>query len=187
MKNFLKVGQSDMGQLRLALKTRPFLWNRHDYRTSFDGTPFAGMDDIILRYSKPEKHEGNVDPMALVNDTDLVCYPAWGELPEAHGVVFDLMRRHSAVALGRVIVARLPMGGTIKAHADNYGDYAMRSTGVRFHVCVQGLPGCLFHCGGETVQMKSDEVWWFNHREVHAAENNSADERIHLLVDIETG
>jgi hypothetical protein len=26
-------------------------------------------------------------------------------------------------------------------------------------------------------------VWWFQHREVHSVENNSADDRIHLLVD----
>ena len=187
MRNFLQVGNTDMGPLRLALKTRPYLWNQYEYRTSFDGTPFAGMDDILLRYSAPEKHESTLDPRALVNDTDLQFYPAWTQLTEAHGLVFDLMRRHKGVHLGRVIIARLSPGGTIKAHADNYGDYAQRKGGMRFHVCVYALPGVLFHCGGETIMAKTDEVWWFNHREVHAAENNSADERIHMMVDIETG
>lgn len=185
MKNFLQAGNADMGPLRLALKAKHHLWNQYKYRTTFDGTPFEGMDDIVMRYSRPEKYEGVVDPKALVNDTDLVLYPAWSELPEAHDVIFNLMRRHKAVSLGRVLIDRLPPGGVIKAHADNYGKYALRTDGMRFHVCVFGQPGVLFHCGDETIMAKTDEVWWFDHKQVHAVENNSADERIHLLVDIE--
>jgi hypothetical protein len=54
---------------------------------------------------------------------------------------------------------------------------------MRFHVVLQGLPGSLYHCGDEVVQMRTGTVWWFQHREVHSVENNSADDRIHLLVD----
>lgn len=186
MRNFLKVGTIDTCPLLMQLQTQPQLWNRHSYRTTFDGTPFRGMDDILLRYSKFEKFENNDDPKALIDDRDLVLYPAWHSLNEAHEVIFNLMRRYKGITLGRVIVARLPMGGRIKPHADNYGVYAT-SGGMRFHVVVQGLPGCLFHCGDETIQAQTGEVWWFNHQEMHSAENNSADERIHLLVDVLTG
>ena len=185
MRNFLDVGKADMGPLRLALKQKAHLWDQHPYRTRFEGTPFEGMNDIVLRYSRPEKLQTN-DPMALVNDTDLVTYPAWHELPEAHPVIFDLMRRHKGIALGRVIIARLPVGHRIQPHADNYGDYAMRPEGLRFHACVYALPGCAFACGEDQIQMTTDQVYWFNHREVHAAFNSSADERIHLLIDLET-
>jgi hypothetical protein len=171
----------------MALVRQPDLWDRYTYRTSFTGTPFAGMNDILLRYSAPEKHEACSDPMALVNDTNLVFYPAWHELPEVRPVVFNLMRRFEGVSLGRVIVARLPPGGTIAPHADDYGSYAARDDGMRFHVAVQGLPGCLFHCGDETVTMLTGAVYWFNHRATHSVENNSADERIHLLIDIQRG
>lgn len=187
MKNFMLAGSADMGPLRLALQTHPQLWDRHTYRTTFEGTPFGGMNDILLRYSKPELHEGVRDGQALVNDTDLVQYPAWGALPEAHEVIFNLMRRFKAISLGRVIIARLPAGGRILPHADNYGAYATQENGLRFHVCVQGLPGCLFHCGDETIQAQNDQCWWFQHREMHSAENNSADDRLHLLVDMMTG
>lgn len=186
MKNFLPICQADMMPLRLALQRKPELWDQHVYRTTFEGTPFRGMSDILLRYSAPEKWAGNRDPDALVDDLALVQYPAWAQLPEVHETVFNLMRRFNAISLGRVIIARLPVGGQIKPHADNYGAYALQD-GLRLHVCVQGLPGCLFMCGDETVQMSTDTVWWFNHREVHAAENRSADDRIHLLVDLNTG
>lgn len=187
MRNFMNVGQFDPEPLRMALQTRPQLWNEHRYRTSFEGTPFKGMDDILLRYSMPEKHEGVKDANALVNDTMLVNYPAWGELPQAHEVIFNLMRRYKAIMLGRVIIARLPMAGTIKPHADNYGSYAARDDGLRFHAVVQAAPGCLFHCGDETIQTRTGEVWWFDHKQVHSAENNSADDRIHLLIDMQVG
>ena len=188
MKNFLQVGDGvDVLPIMLALNRRPDLWDRHTYRTSFTGTPFAGMNDILLRYSAPEKHEHNADPLALVNDTALVMYPAWHELPEVRPVIFNLMRRFEGVSLGRVIIARLPPGGTIAPHADDYGDYAQRDDGMRFHVAVQGLPGCLFHCGEETVTMATGSAWWFNHKATHSVENHSIDDRLHLLVDIQTG
>lgn len=145
------------------------------------------MNDILLRYSMPEKHKGVTDPNALVNDTMLVNYPAWGAFPEAHELIFNLMRKYRAIQLGRVVIARLPVGGVIKPHADNYGAYAARNDGLRFHAVVKAAPGCLFHCGGETIQTRSDEVWWFNHRFEHSAENQSADDRIHLLIDMQVG
>jgi len=186
MKHFLHVGAIDPTPLMLALTRNPGLWDRHLYRTTFEGTPFRGMNDVLLRYSRPEKHHGIADPMALIDDTDLVFYPAWSELPDVHDVVFNLMRRFRAIRLDRVIIARLPAGGVIQPHADDYGAYAMRDDVMRFHVSLQGLPGCLFHCGGETIQMLTGGVWWFQHRQVHAVENNSADERIHLLIDVVT-
>lgn len=187
MKFFLACGTFDPEPLRMALQMRPYLWNRNPYRTTFEGTPFNGMDDILLRYGRPEKHEGLVDPMACVDDLDLVNYDAWHALPEVHDLCFNLMRRYRGVSLGRVIIARLPMGGVIKPHADDYGAYAMRDNAMRFHAVVQAMPGCLFHCGGETIQARTGEVWWFQHRATHSAENQSADDRIHLLIDMETG
>lgn len=185
MKNFLPICSVDMLPLRLALQRRPELWDQHPYRTEFHGTPFRGMSDILLRYSRPEKLETR-DAQAMVDDLDLVQYPAWAALPECHETVFNLMRRFNAIALGRVIIARLPPGGQILPHADDYGSYAMQDA-LRLHVCVQGLPGCMFTCGGEVVQMQTDSVWWFNHHAMHSAENRSADDRIHLLVDLQTG
>jgi hypothetical protein len=186
VKNFQLIGTADMMPLRVALARRADLWDRDVYRTTFTGSPFRGMSDILLRYSKPEKWQGTREPQALIDDTDLVQYPAWGELPEVHDTIFNLMRRFNAIALGRVIIARLPMGGKILPHADDYGAYAMQD-GLRLHVVVHALPGCVFACGDEQVQMQTDSVWWFNHREMHSAQNNSADDRIHLLVDLNTG
>jgi hypothetical protein len=187
VRNFAKVGEFEMMPLQLALQTQPDLWDAHPYRTGFEGTPFRGMSDILLRYSREDLHEGTRDPDACINSTDLVNYKAWARLPQCHDLVFNLMRNFHGMVLGRVIIARLPPGGVILPHADNYGDYALQEGGKRFHACIQAQPGCLFHCGEETVQLRTGEVYWFRHTETHAAENHSADDRIHLLIDMQTG
>jgi hypothetical protein len=184
MRNFQLIATNiDVIPLMMALQTRPQLWNQHNFRTTYTGTPHRDVDDILLRFSAPEK---TVDPDHLADvleDVGPVFYPAWQELPQVRPLVFDLMRRVEAVSLGRVIITRLRPGGRIAPHADTEGDYVARDDGMRFHVVLQGLPGSLYHCGDETVAMLSGTAWWFQHREVHSVENASADDRIHLLVD----
>jgi hypothetical protein len=184
MRNFQIVATNvDVIPLVMALHTHPQLWNRHNFRTTYTGTPHRDVDDILLRFSAFQK---TADPDHLedvLEDLDPVFYPAWKELPQAHPIVFDLMRRVEAHTLGRVIITRLRPGGRICPHADTDGAYVARDDGMRFHVVLQGLPGSLYHCGDEVVCMRSSEVWWFNHREVHSVENNSSEDRLHLLVD----
>lgn len=184
MRNFqLIAGNVDVVPLVMALHAQPRLWNRDTFRTTYTGTPHGEADDILLRFSSPDK---TADPDHLISvqeDADPIFYQAWRELPQVRPIVFDLMRRIEAVSLGRVIITRLRPGGRIQPHVDVDGAYVAREDGVRFHVVLQGLPGSLYHCGDETVCMRSGEVWWFQHREAHSVENNSADERLHLLVD----
>jgi len=101
-------------------------------------------------------------------------------------IVLGLMTRVHAYELGRVIVSRLPPGGRILRHADRDGEYVQASDRARYHVVLQGLPGSLYTCGDETVCMQDGEIWWFNAHEEHEVINNSADDRIHLLVDVRT-
>ena len=187
MRNFELVARDiDVLPLIVALRARPSLWNAHDFRTTYTGTPHRDVDDVLLRFSAPPK---TADPGRLgdvLEDMEPVAYPAWRELPQVRPIVFDLMRRVEALSLGRVIITRLRPGGRIAPHADVDGEYCTREDGMRFHVVLQGLPGSLYHCGDETISMLTGTAWWFQHREVHAVENNSADDRVHLLVDVRT-
>jgi hypothetical protein len=181
MRNFMQVGSCDVLPLAVALQMRPQLWNQHTFRTRRPGSAMTEVDDILLRYTAPERLDDND------NDTDPVTYPAWQELPQVRPIVFDLMRRMEAISLGRVIISRLKPGGRIAAHADVGNAYVEQPDVMRLHVAIQGLPGSLYHCGDETTQMLTGSVWWFQHREVHHIENNSADDRIHLMVDLVRG
>ena len=183
MKHFLKLAQVDPMPVMQAIAARPQLWGAHRWRTEYEGTPHRDVSDIWLRYSDPEKTADAKQTRAVQNDDRPVFYPAWDALPQVRPIVFGLMRQVEAIELGRVLITRLPPGGRIAAHSDATGAYTDQP-GRRYHVVLQGLPGSLFRCGDETVNMRTGEVWLFDHMAEHEVANNSTDDRIHLLVDL---
>jgi hypothetical protein len=50
------------------------------------------------------------DPSGVINDVQVIPYPAWQLLPQLRPIIFDLMRRVEAVQLGRVLITRLAPG-----------------------------------------------------------------------------
>lgn len=85
--------------------------------------------------------------------------------------------------LGRCIINKIKSGGVIYPHCDGE-EHA--SYWDRFHIVLSSSAGCNFRCGDETVHMNQGEVWWFNNKIEHEVVNNSADDRIHLVIDIRT-
>ena len=158
----------------------PGLWNANDLRSKFPGSPHKKVDDIWLRFNRIQ---GVSSVEAVANDHESVNYPAFFELSEARVLIFDLARLVNAERIGRVMVTRLAPGQCIDLHVDG-GAHA--SYYERYHVVLQGLPGSMFHCGGETVQMRTGEVWWFQNQLEHSVVNNSADDRVHMVVDLRT-
>jgi hypothetical protein len=98
--------------------------------------------------------------------------------------VFDLMRRVGAYALDRLLITRLLPGRRIHPHADDVGPYVHDPERSRYIVALQGLPGATYRVGDETVTPLSGQVWWFDATTQHEASNNSADDRIYMLVDL---
>lgn len=181
MRNFLKIAEGvDVLPLLHALQTRPNLWNQNDLRTTHPQSPHTEVDDIWLRFNDLTPYLENGDTASVVDEHESICYPAWRELPQARAIVFDLLRRVEATRLGRVLITRLAPGRSIAPHEDG-GDHAAYYE--RAHVVLQGFPGSLFHCGDESVCMRSGEVWWFDNAKTHSVQNNSADDRIHLIID----
>lgn len=178
MRNFLQIaGGLDLMPTMIVLQRRPDLWNRDVLRTTFEGTPHGDVDDIWLRFNADTEA-----PLKEIGDElEMIDYPAMQELP-LRPVIFDLMRRVEGERLGRIMITRLAPGKRILPHADVLGAYAAYYQ--RYHVVMQGLPGSLFRTGDETVCMHSGDVWWFDAHKEHEVVNNSADDRIHLLVDI---
>lgn len=181
MRNFLNLASNvDVMPLLHAVQARQDLWNAETLRTSHGQSPHTQVDDIILRFNDLERWKAEADAASILDEHESVPFPGWKELPQAQHLVFDLMRRFSAVRLGRVLITRLKPGGRIEPHEDG-GSHAAYYE--RVHIVLQGLPGSLFHCGGETVCMRTGEAWWFDNSQTHSVENNSADDRIHMIVD----
>lgn len=183
MRYFARIAEGvDVTPLLHAVDRQPDLWNAHRWRTTYTGTPHQAVDDIWLRFSD-DSITSDVEKVEGVQaDVTPVFHDAWHKLPQARSIVFDLMRRVEGYELGRVLITRLPPGGTILRHADADGAYVR--SGCRYHVVLRGLPGSLYMCGDETVCMRTGEVWWFDHNSVHEVRNNSVDDRVHLLVDM---
>lgn len=184
MNNFQPIASGvNVLPLLHAIQRRPELWDAHKWRTTYAGTPHADVSDIWLRFADVSATSDTSNLAPVIQDTKPVWYPAYQELPQIRPILFDLMRRLEAYELGRVLITKLKPGGRILRHSDAVGAYTDQKDGSRYHVVLQGLPGSLFHAGDETVCMRSGEVWWFNHLAEHAVENNSQDDRIHLLID----
>lgn len=186
MKNFQRISQGLPVQAALnSVMRNNHLWNQNPVRTQMTGTAHADSSDIWLRFNDIEGLDSETpEDIARVMD-DLMCvnYPAMFLLPQVRALAMGLMPLVEGEQLGRVIVSKLPAGGVVKPHADEgrYSEYY-----DRFHVVLSSAPGCLFHCDDETVHMAAGDLWWFDNNITHEVTNNSAEDRVHLIIDIRT-
>lgn len=176
MRNFLQLAHSiDTVPVLAALAANPRLWNAHDIRTRYEQSPHNQADDILVFFNRiPE------DPADVVDDIQTFPYEAWGVLP-LKDMVLNLMRAVGGTQLGRVIISRLAPGASIAPHADQG---APADFFERYQIMLQCLPGVVFRSGNEQVQMATGQAWWFNNCETHEVINNSADDRIALIIDV---
>lgn len=188
MRNFERIGDGvDVGPLMHAITRAPGLWNENTFRTQYVGTPHLDVDDIWLRFSAPQKVQDPGETIGVVNDTGAVWYPAARQLAsDVEPIVRALTFRVKGWSLERLLITRVRAGGRILRHADAAGNYVELGDISRYHVVLQGLPGSMFLCGDEQVNMRTGEIWWFNALLEHEVINNSADDRVHLLVDLRT-
>ncbi len=178
MRWFQKIAEGiDVFPLVHAIQRQPELWDQNTLRTTYPGTPHAEVSDIWCWFND------TTNPEAVINDREVISYPAWSALPQLRPIVFNLMRAVEGVQLGRVIISRLPPGKTIAPHADGGAPATFYE---RYQIALQSLPGCLFKAGDETVQMQTGSVYWFDNQQIHSVINHSADDRISLIIDIRT-
>lgn len=196
MRNFQLLAQGlDVGGLLLALQRKDYLWNQYGVRTWHPESVHREIDDIVLRYNT---FDGRPAPIgddfleAVCSRIEVENYPAWDELPEALGLIFPLMMRTSGLHLGRVFISRLRPGAAIPPHSDRIkpaeDTYPTRKIPAiyynRYQIILQAAPGCMFASGDEQVYMRPGEAWLFRNQLIHEVVNNSADDRIVLVVDI---
>lgn len=170
MRHFFRILENVIVQPTTAsIMARPELWDANPVRTTIPNGPHSQVSDILLRF-------GAADLSTLQTEDQ----PAMAKIHEAKKIALDVMRMVQGDQLGRVMITRLPAGGRITPHADE-GPYARFYN--RYHLVLQGLPGSLFRCDDETVQMLTGELWWFNSHLEHEVMNNSKDDRIHMIID----
>jgi len=165
-----------------AVMRQPELWDQNTVRTTHQGSAHAQASDILLRYNViPENPE---DLALVIQDLENIDYPAMKVLPQVRPILYDIMRLVEGERLGRVVITRLPPGGRITPHVDGGAPATYYD---RYQVALQSGPGAVFRAGAEQVQMATGDVWWFDNTKEHEVINNSADDRLALILDIKTG
>lgn len=189
MRNFLKLADGvNVKPLVNALYRKPDLWKADDFLRKYPQGPFGDTDTVYLRFqdhvqvkSAEEEELYKQNKLAGHDLHECPWRPEVDQLPEARALIMALMTATGATRLGRCMINRLVQGGKIFRHADSpwhasYWD--------RYHIVLQSEPGNVFTCGDEQIWMRPGEIWWFQNAIEHEVANNSADDRIHLVVDL---
>jgi hypothetical protein len=192
MRNFLKIAEGlNVTPLLNALYRKQHLWKADDFLRKFPQGPFGETDTVYLRFQDHVRVE-NDEELALYQQNKLAGHdlhecpwrPEINELPEARSHIMALMQSMGATRLGRCMINRIVPGGRIFPHADSrwHAEYW-----DRYHLVIQSEPGNVFRCGDEQVWMRPGELWWFQNAVEHEVTNNSAEDRIHLVMDLRFG
>lgn len=170
LNNFRKILDGiNVAPILQQIEDHPEFWNIVDLRTGKPGTVHYDVSDIIMRYPRPKAHQYN--------------FPAFTVLSYARDVVFAIMTAVQGEYLGRVLISKLPPGATIPPHIDHIpGGIPLFFS--RYQVPLLGEPGVEFHAGDEQLYMEPGYAYWFNNQITHSVMNNSASDRISMVIDL---
>jgi hypothetical protein len=153
------------------------LWNKHNIRTTFPGTPFAETADIWLRYGD--------DPATMAGPHFPVWYPGWERLPALHDVLRQIMGLFEPYHVGGILLTRMPRGSRILPHSDA-GFWHPEFYSTKVYAILKANDKCVNHFtdseGSENAVMKTGEIWWFNNLVTHSVENNGDSSRVAMIV-----
>ncbi len=89
--------------------------------------------------------------------------------------------REMGAGLGRVALVRLKPYSKVYRHYD--GEQWLRGRN-RYHFVIKSTQGSLMTSGLETTLFKEGDLFFFDNKKMHTAENTSPDWRIHIIFDM---
>ena len=185
MQHFEHICNFDVSDLRAQLAAHPELWDQHTRRKEAPGSPHGGMSDIWVRYNDVTPYAVSGDYSRFNDEHVPVWYSAYTALPALRPILISLMARVGGEMLGGVLITRVPPGRGIAPHADKswHVDYF-----EKFYISIQGQQGAIFGCAHDGVEEAltpmTGECWLFDNHKKHWVVNDSAEDRITLIVCI---
>lgn len=159
---------------RLKVKD-PGHWNQHIWRQRSYGV-HKKTESILLRFRGDPAQETKEKP---------VDWPLLATYQDQIDLIMTTLKEHYDFTDYCAIIANLPAGESIKRHVDN-GPYFERCH--RIHFPIQTNPGVLFHCGGETINMKEGTFYEISNTNcAHGVKNRSNEDRYHYIIDLFAG
>jgi hypothetical protein len=171
----LLVSGLDVKPLLEALEAQPELWKENTLRQDYPTSCHGDTENIFLRGPK------SLTPEDYFFDLSALNYPAMYKLDDVvTPIVWPVLKKLEVTELGRMIIVKLKPHGVVGTHIDE-GDYADHFS--RFHICLQADSGSTLTAYNESKHFSPGEAWWFNHKSVHFATNDSDLPRIHIIFD----
>ena len=100
--------------------------------------------------------------------------------PLACAFITDVAQRLDA-DLSRAKIVALPAGKTVYPHIDRGEYYRFRG---RYHMVLKSTAGSWMKAGDEEVRMQEGELWWFDNDQMHEAQNDGDEDRVHIIFDL---
>jgi len=104
----------------------------------------------------------------------------WQCFPRA-AVFMASVAREFGARLERATIVRLKPHSVVSPHVDTGSYYFLRD---RFHLVLSSPQGSVLASGDEQVRMWPGELWWFDNKQHHWAENEGDGWRIHYIFDL---
>lgn len=101
----------------------------------------------------------------------------WAQLPQVREPILDLMRMVGATGLGDVLIEKVAPASRAK-----FNGMGM----IRYEMILQALPGVSMKIGEEQIAFKPGDVWVWKAETLAERVNESADDSISLLMEIQT-
>lgn len=83
--------------------------------------------------------------------------------------------------LSRARIVCLPAGRRVYPHVDRGEYYRLRG---RYHMILKSSAGSWMKAGDEEMRMREGELWWFDNDQMHEAQNDGDEDRIHIIFDL---
>jgi hypothetical protein len=148
---------------------------------------FSTSKAIHLRVHRPPENKpwpNTVEGWSAIVETIDNPYQI-NNFPKIMSLVNWVYEKVSGVRLGRVMIIKVESGGNVNLHIDPLQYFEVHS---RFHIPFKTNINVIFHSGNkdEGEHMPYKTLCRLNNRIEHAMSNNGSEDRIHLLIDVET-
>lgn len=181
MQHFHKIASGlNVAPVLAQLDAHPELWNQHNPRKAFLGSPHDQTSDLWVRFNDHAKLDPN-NYAAFSDEHIPVWYPAWDKLTALRPIIFQLMAEVEGEMLGGVLLTCVPPGAQVRPHRDKSWHVSYYS---KFYVGLQSAPGAIFGCEDEEINIKSGECFLMDNRKLHWVDNRSNIDRITAIICI---
>ena len=186
----IQIGYRKDGFHKLSGKARNFLMLKPEVDLSFIKRKLAKIPERAWHGSGREQtyevHK-QTQALLLIHDEDFRHYnptyhDLYSEFRKELKPIFDFISDHFGGDgyIVRALFARLKGHGRIDTHTD--GLFSLLKC-HRIHIPIVTNDQVVFTIGGESKVLGEGEMWEINNATLHAVDNNSDEDRIHLIID----